>query len=98
MIEGRLHKTDYPPAQAYFMTPDTVGKDSQQYETRIGEQAFEILKAAFKCDKERLPEATWNSKVHEVLLELVTQQPKFQGAVEVTEMYEILCDKLSFDR
>ena len=74
-VEQNLHKSDWPPMQAYTSSNYT------NYDRRVGEEVLRIYQSAEKCEKERFSEVVWNSKVHEPLYTLVTEHPKYKGTM-----------------
>ena len=74
-VEGNLHKSDWPPMHAYTSSDDT------DYDRRLGEEVLRIYQNAEECEKERVSEVVWNSKVHEPLYTLVTKHPKYKGTM-----------------
>ena len=88
MIEKKLHKDDQPFSWAYtssFFEPSD--KTAEYYWQDAGKEVFSILKAALRCEKRRLQEVDWNTKVHEPLLNLAVSNPKYCDGLESVNVY-----------
>ena len=87
-VESVLHELDRPRPYAYTRaTQKKPDKVFIEYERAMGQEALEIHRKAHNCEKEALPEPSWDAEVYDPLLNLVLRHPKFNGALKCVNMY-----------
>lgn len=79
MVEKYVDSDDLPPANWY-------GENSG-YDKQMGRKLVEIWEKAFECERDEVDEPTWNSSVHEPLMKLVIDNPRYtKGSMACTGM------------
>ena len=72
---------DWPKPYTYKTNGD------ESYDLTIARTALQIHQKAQECEKMSLSESDWNSHVHIPLLELVVNNPKYNGTLGAISMY-----------
>ena len=70
-----------------YISSETTDINEREYERLWTGQLHNVSKQAKKCVREFRSEANWNSRVHEHILELVIQNPKYNESIDYLNMY-----------
>jgi len=74
-VEKYVHEADKPIESCYTTFTDP------KYDNQLWERVVAIYKEACRCVTEGSNEGEWNDHVHGPLLTLVSEHPKYRGAI-----------------
>jgi len=80
-VEKELHVADWPSDSAYTSPEDTLDEVERTYQQDWGDRANHFRTQAAECTRESLTEANWNARVHDPLLALIVEDPKFKDSI-----------------
>jgi hypothetical protein len=89
-VEKELHVADWPSDSAYTSPEDTLDDVERKYQQDWGDRANHFRTKAAECTRESLTEANWNARVHDPLLALIVEAPKFKDSIGYMNVFVTL--------